>query len=679
MSEVKYLDKTGLGTVWGNVKALVNPKADKSEMSVTPGTGTDADKTMIQLKQGTSATVLTQHQDISGKADKDADAVEGHLAKFDANGNPVDGDIAINNVAQKDGSYDQMQVGVAKDLASSQSVPAEIVFRNTGGSTSVGKGGTAIINKFKGKTLVWNQLVPISYIDFINTQTDTLTFFQPFLQWYNDSGLITSDSLSGSIGKQSSIITAPSGSSSIRFKHSGQTADIDIIPRNTISGIIAGHKYYISFTTLSNNPSTAGGLHVINNNLIDLTLLYGSEIDGMTDAEILAKYESEYTGYHDYNPGTLISNDASAIETVGFNQWDEEVLDGYYSATGTFVSQSGQLCSKNLMPVIPGSTYYFRFSVPTYAGYLEYDGSGNFLRRLDASQTITFSNDAYFIKFNFGSSYGATYNHDICINISDPAMNGTYEPYWKSQVQLNLDDFYVKDPSGGADIHITGGLKSAGDVYDEIVGNKYIKRVGSVDLGSLNWSKAQDGRFYSGGISQQVYISAATEIAKGICSKYKASTDIKVATEVSILAFAIGVDGYIYVRDPELESGNADAFRVAMQDQDVILYYALATPIEYELVEALPTEYRVDSHGTERRLPEDTASSVHAPFCAEITYSTNIKETVENLPKNYINVDSMHAFLAALGTAMNGEWDMRQGNGRFIFTFTPNTSTNENE
>ena len=44
--------------------------AKKTEMSVVPGTGDDADKTTITLKTGTSATVLTAHQDISGKADK---------------------------------------------------------------------------------------------------------------------------------------------------------------------------------------------------------------------------------------------------------------------------------------------------------------------------------------------------------------------------------------------------------------------------------------------------------------------------------------------------------------------------------------------------------------------------------------------------------------------------------
>ena len=40
-------------------------KANKSELSVTPGTGANADKTTIQLKSGTSATVLTTHQQLS--------------------------------------------------------------------------------------------------------------------------------------------------------------------------------------------------------------------------------------------------------------------------------------------------------------------------------------------------------------------------------------------------------------------------------------------------------------------------------------------------------------------------------------------------------------------------------------------------------------------------------------
>ena len=73
----------------------------KSEMSITDGTGADADKTTIQLKSGLSKAVLIAHQDISGKADKDADAVEGNIAAFDANGNPVDSGHALSEYKTK--------------------------------------------------------------------------------------------------------------------------------------------------------------------------------------------------------------------------------------------------------------------------------------------------------------------------------------------------------------------------------------------------------------------------------------------------------------------------------------------------------------------------------------------------------------------------------------------------
>lgn len=51
-----------------DVSGQISGKADKSEMSVVAGTGANADKTTITLKSGTSATVLTQHQDISDVA-----------------------------------------------------------------------------------------------------------------------------------------------------------------------------------------------------------------------------------------------------------------------------------------------------------------------------------------------------------------------------------------------------------------------------------------------------------------------------------------------------------------------------------------------------------------------------------------------------------------------------------
>ena len=88
----------------------------KSEMSVTPGEGANADKTTIQLKSGLTATVLTAHQDIPGKADKDTDAVTGNIAEFDANGNPVDSGHALSEYKTKQTAVNDPSAGTDTDV-----------------------------------------------------------------------------------------------------------------------------------------------------------------------------------------------------------------------------------------------------------------------------------------------------------------------------------------------------------------------------------------------------------------------------------------------------------------------------------------------------------------------------------------------------------------------------------
>ena len=53
----------------GGVYTALAAKANTSEMKFTNGSGANADKVTIQLKNGTTATVLRTHQDISGKED----------------------------------------------------------------------------------------------------------------------------------------------------------------------------------------------------------------------------------------------------------------------------------------------------------------------------------------------------------------------------------------------------------------------------------------------------------------------------------------------------------------------------------------------------------------------------------------------------------------------------------
>lgn len=90
-------------------------KANKSELTVTPGTGANADKTTIQLKIGTSATVLTAHQDITGKADKVRRATAGNFAGLDSNGNLVDSGKSYSDL---EGTFKTRQTAKVSPAAS---------------------------------------------------------------------------------------------------------------------------------------------------------------------------------------------------------------------------------------------------------------------------------------------------------------------------------------------------------------------------------------------------------------------------------------------------------------------------------------------------------------------------------------------------------------------------------
>ena len=394
--------------------------------------------------------------------------------------------------------------------------------------------------------------------------------------------------------------------------------------------------------------------------LIDLTLMFGAGSEPATPEEFEALYP---LSYYDYNPGTLISNAATAIETVGWNIWDEEVeTGGIDTSTGENTSGSNRLRSASFTPIIGGESYYMYCGSGAYAVGYFYDKNKQFISYLGAgsfsNKAFSAPGSAHYLRIALGQNYGTAYQNDICISLSDTSRNGTYEPYWRSELDLNIPTLTGKlNGTGNSIVIFPDGLRSAGTVYDEIVGNKAIKRIGAVDMGSLTWTYAESAaRFYS-----SVLPAAATTGYNCICTKYRGSS-------ASDLAIFIGNNNRVYVYD----SAYTDAAIFKDSLSGVTLYYELATHEEYILDEAIPTAMRNDPYGTERRLPEDTAAIVTAPFRADITYSTNIKEAVQSLPQNYINVNSMQDFLAALGAQMGGTWTMRPADGKFDFTFTPN-------
>ena len=629
MAAVKYLDENGLSTVWSKVKGIVTPKADK----------------------------------VSG-------ATAGHLAGLNSGGNLTDSGLPATNIAQKDGSYSGMTVGAAEDLVSAESVASEFTSRITGGSTAVGKGGTALVDKIKGRTLVMNQQVTngnftvaeswtnlssvsnnIGYFTF-SAQSQYGSQNEPIISGHKYYMRVTCLRADVNI----SLRTGGANFIILNFTAAGTLSAVGMSPSDGLANL-----RIIELRTQNFEPIGITGIVII-----DLTLMFGSGSE-LTAAEMDALYpdyiNTARTGY-------LINNAATGIETVGWNQFDEStlVLGKYRDGYNVERDYAGRRRSDIYFPAVPNATYYiYGFNNNDYSAVIcWYDADKNFLSGGALGSGKTTTSPAAAAYFRVSSAYSDT---PITVSLSDPSRNGTYEPYWRSELGLNIPTLTGKlNGTGNSVVIFPDGLRSAGKVYDEIVGNKAIKRIGAVDLGSLTWTRQAYGERYL--FYAQRPIPAPSTTTNVVCPKYiQNKYVVDGASNAVDKSISIAYDR-IYI----IDDSYTDTTTFGASLAGVPLYYEFATPEEYILDESIPTAMRNDPYGTERRLPEDTAAIVTAPFRADITYSTNIKEAVQSLPQNYININSMQDFLAALGTLMGGTWTMRPADGKFDFTFTPNPS-----
>lgn len=281
--------------------------------------------------------------------------------------------------------------------------------------------------------------------------------------------------------------------------------------------------------------------------------------------------------------GSLRSVKMSKIKTTGFNQWDEEWEVGYIDPqTGANYYAKTNIRSKNYIPVIPSTNYFIRITGNHYVSVCFYDANKTFVSgnsSFSSNNEIITPSNAAFMRFAPLSTYGNTYNNDICINISNTTKNGTYEPYEEHNVSLPVTTWKGRVGSDEPIVMFSDGLKRVSEaLYDEIAfanGEKTAtKRVGSIDIGrDLSWTYSDD-TFTSSTISDIRF-----ETLNAVCSRYayykSGATD---------KFFAIS-NNNIVVKDSSYT--DATTFRASMAG--VIVYYELATPITYDLVE--PDEF----------------------------------------------------------------------------------------
>lgn len=350
-------------------------------------------------------------------------------------------------------------------------------------------------------------------------------------------------------------------------------------------------------------------------NLYDLTQMFGTAI---ADRAYTLEQSSAGSGvtwlksqgfftqdYYPYNPGQIKSVEGLVKrEVVGFNQWDEEWEAGGINTQGYPVPSDHQIRSKNYSPCIGNAEYYLRTSKTDrgtnnryYLAILWYDAEKKFISFIYANNMTTVSpeNAAYF-KIATNSStviYGATYNHDICINLSNLAKNGTYEPY------ISHTYSFTNPPTlrGVYKLDSNNNIYADGDIWDSngSVGRRY----GIVDLGTRatymsTWSTVTDENYFGVGVPISDMTSERTYHM--IVSRIFGSNSTYVTTTPNL--YAVGGSIYICVPVSLLSERSLNAAKNYFTNNQIFVVYPLATPTA-ETSTTFTNPQIIEPYGTE--------------------------------------------------------------------------------
>lgn len=545
--------------------------------------------------------------------------------------------------------HPKMTVGYAKNLIMPDDpTEQEFNFRQAGGG--VIEDGVAVIDKVKGNSVVWNQAFnrgSIFQFDGLNVTYNQTTKFYDCRGNNTESqiratGIYSANFKSGDIIMRIAITknfnvknVDANNISCINFWNVTQNKSGGRLIYNkqgllsvAISEVIGdnGDRYFCYYDvdlsrTLREETDTLSVSYAVYN----LTQMFGAGNEPSTYEEFLQrkpKIADEYA----YNEGTIVNNKVDAIKTTGINLWDEKWELGTIAWSGDEVVSNTRIRS-GFVPIFANTTYYFKCGSVRYEVFF-YDANKSHISHLPlslANGTLTTPNGAVYLRFTTNSSYTeTTYNHDICINLSDPAINGKYFPYEKHELDLS----WVKEIKDTEGVKLfEDGMRSAGTAFDEVGKNKAVKRIGVVNLGNLNWEPGVQTGQYQAPDFKQLRPSANKSL---VCANYTThedggnlqndSKDLWVWNNVG------GGSGYypevLVAKDTRYSS--AQAFKQAVQG--VLLYYELAEPIEVEYDEKSLT-YPVVAGGAE----EAIASEPSTAFRADIGYGIDAVKTILDL------------------------------------------------
>lgn len=548
--------------------------------------------------------------------------------------------------ADIDGQYDKLTSGNAQNLIGRGVATSEEFNFRPSGEISI-QDGTARVKKLKGNSVVYNQLVKHGGI---LSRFGITTTFNESTNIYTINGTATA---SGQIygtsdsGGMYAILKSKYFYKRLTFVGGTVTSSTNVLsygdirfPNNGSFSIYCLNRDNTNFEYLLVQFKTGDIFdnYQIRVECFDLLKMFGSvEAIPPTEEDFLKLFPDSY---YPYNPGEIKSLTATGIKSVGFNAWDGKYKVGYIDDYGEY-REGGSKAVSDYFQLIKGETYYL-YSPLSISLYL-YDKDKKYIRKIEvikSNTTFVAPIDCEYIRFR---TYGIL-EGNICINLSNTGYrDGEYQPYVDFTRELPI--YKIKDSEGN--LLFPDGLCSAGSVYDKITEKKAIKRIGKVDLGTLDWNYATGVRLSNVFIAKQAGVKRHyTEVMpNAICVKY---TPISVVETSKVdYAFDDVIDvNSVYQSENSIvirDTSFTDAASLKESLQGVYLYYELATPIEVDLDPEVNMDYEVWDFGTEQMISEGFST----PIRADIVYGFN---AVDRIRENTLNIEDLIKRIVQLET-----------------------------
>lgn len=573
-------------------------------------------------------------------------------------------DELVGQKADADGTYPLFTAGEAINILSTDRITSQAPYL----MQAIPEGaGNREWPGIVGGSLGWNQLVTFDtgsgeYNGITGVKSSdgsiTLTGTATGGQYYSNIG----STIHGINGHVIYIKGCPSGgTSNTYYLRDGYTA----AKYDTGDGLILKkvNDNLVPQIVVEEGTAISGSL-VFKPQFFDLTQMFGSTIadyvytieSGTAGAGIawLRKYGFFRKPYYAYNAGAVESvKGLTKHVTRCFNLWDEEWEVGAYNGgNGVKTDNSNAFRSKNKIEIMPDTEYCISCQQNFSSILCEYDANGDYLRWLlwggTAKKVWTFQTgaSAHYIAFST-TTFGATYNNDICVNVSDPDRNGEYLPYVP-----NSTHEYTLDPT----VVIRGILKkgSNNELYfdgDEWLPDGTLKRkYAEVDLGTLTWDSytGEHQRFYARitTIKQGSSLVCANLIPSSYSDMYNHVVDKSIACHPSANQIEVYDSAY---------STSSD-FTTAMNG--VKLVYELATPTTEEAT-TYTSPQEIEPGGTESYVITTTAD-VEVPVGNNAEYAKDLKGELERIIPIIPDVPSSNGTytlqLTVSGGTYTAEW-----------------------